>query len=194
MRHQITPPYDNSSDLAWDGVNSYLYDAQGRICAVASTSVPGMTTLTGYVYDAGRASVSKGSITAWNCDPASNGFKTIRDYVIGPSGDAISEVGVDASGSMYLQRTYVSAAGKLIATYDPDGLHFRATDWLGTFRAGTDSHGVLEVTSSMLPFGDGLNGDVNTPDPRHFTGKEPEVPLWVGRDGAEVNMVVKHFI
>ena len=73
---------------------------------------------------------------------------------------------------MHLQRTYVSAAGKLIATYDPDGLHFRPTDWLGSFRAGTDSRGVLEETSSMLPFGDGLNGEANAPDPHHFTGKE----------------------
>lgn len=101
---------------------------------------------------------SKGSITAWSCDPSSNGYKTIQDYVIGPGGNAVSEVGMASNGSMFRQRTYVSAAGKLIATYDPDGLHFRATHWLGTFRAGTDAQGAVEETSSTLPFGDQLNG------------------------------------
>ena len=44
------------------------------------------------------------------------------------------------------------AAGKLIATYDPDGLHFYMTDPLGTRRAQTDYAGVLEQTCSSLPY------------------------------------------
>ena len=155
-----------------DGVNSYLYDAEGKICAMASTPVPGLTTMIGYLYNADGVRVSKGSITAWSCDISSNGYKTIQDYVIGPGGDAVSEVGMNADGSMSMQRTYVSAAGKLIATYDANGLHFRATDWLGSMRASTDARGVLEEESSMLPFGDQLTGDLLYPDSHHFTGKE----------------------
>jgi hypothetical protein len=44
--------YDAAGDLLNDGLNQYLYDAEGRVCAVASTPVPGMTILTGYIYDA----------------------------------------------------------------------------------------------------------------------------------------------
>src|SRR5271157_1402301 len=58
--------YDASGDVLNDGVNTYLYDAEGRICtprtktclwgpricAVASTPIPGMTVMTGYLYGA----------------------------------------------------------------------------------------------------------------------------------------------
>lgn len=52
--------YDAAGDTLYDGVNSYLYDAEGRICAVNSTPVPGLTTMTGYVYDADGTRVAKG--------------------------------------------------------------------------------------------------------------------------------------
>jgi hypothetical protein len=56
--------YDTAGNVINDGVNSYLYDAEGRICAVANSPVPGMTTMTEYIYDAEGNRVAKGSITS----------------------------------------------------------------------------------------------------------------------------------
>jgi RHS repeat-associated protein len=167
--------YDPSGDVLNDGTNQYLYDGEGRICAVASTPVAGISTYTGYIYDADGTRVAKGRITAWSCDPAVNGFQTTSDYILGPSGEQVTEMAMDANNSMAWQHTNVYAAGKLLATYDNNGLHFYLNDPLGTRRAQTDYAGVLEQTCSSLPFGDALNcsgGNQNAPTEHHFTGKE----------------------
>jgi RHS repeat-associated protein len=191
--------YDAAGDMLTDGVNQYLYDAEGRVCAVASTPVPGMTILTGYIYDADGNRVAKGTIQTWgSCDPTVNGFLAggnETDYVLGPGGEQVTELAQDANGSMNWQRTYVYAAGSLIATYnpapnpqfnqaqynpstptvDPPSLampSFRLTDWLGTMRATTDAWGVVQSTCTGLPFGDGVACSGDIPDPHHFTGKE----------------------
>ena len=177
--------YDASGDMLNDGVNQYLYDGEGRICAVTSTPVPGMTTMTGYLYDADGARVAKGRITAWSCDPTVSGFQTTNDYILGPGGQQAAKMGVDTASSanpasdsnsaLTWQHTNVYAAGTLIATYDNDGLHFYFNDPLGTRRAQTDYAGVLEQTCSSLPFGDGLScsgGNLQAPTEHHFTGKE----------------------
>lgn len=167
------PYYDDAGNMMTDGVNSYLYDADGRICAVASTAIDGMTILTGYLYDADGVRIGKGSISAWSCDPTVNGYQPLQDFVIGSSGAPVSEVGVDSDdGTLTAQRTYVYAGGKLIATYNPDGLHFRATDWLGSLRASTDAQGTLQSNSSTLPFGDQFTATGNPADKYDFTGKE----------------------
>jgi len=178
--------YDPSGDVINDGVNQYLYDADGRICAVASMPVPGITTMTGYIYDANGQRVAKGSISTWSCDPAISGFQTTNDYSLGQGGEQVTETGIDANGTRAWQHTNVYAAGKLIATYDLDGVHFYLNDPLGTRRAQTDYAGVLEQTCSGLPFGDGLAcipstqyatqnhlaGSLQYPTEHHFTGKE----------------------
>jgi RHS repeat-associated protein len=83
--------------------------------------------------------------------------------------------------------TNVWAGGKLLATYDNDGLHFYFDDPLGTRRAQTDSSGVIEQTCSSLSYGDQLScvsqpdtgGNISpyiaslyAPTEHHFTGKE----------------------
>jgi RHS repeat-associated protein len=179
-----------------------------RFCAVASSPIPGMTAMTGCLCNADRTPsrrplappqvadgtrVAKGSISAWSCDPGVNGFQTTSDYILGPPYENCREqsveMGVDANNSMAWQHTNVWAAGKLLATYDNDGLHFYLNDplpgspaiglrrWggLGTRRAQTDYAGVLEQTCSSLPFGDGLScsgGNLQSPTEHHFTGKE----------------------
>jgi RHS repeat-associated protein len=169
--------YDASGDVTYDGQNQYLYDGDGRICAVASTPIPGMTTMTGYVYDASGTRVAKGTIITWSCDPAVNGFQTTSDYVLGPSGEQITEMGMDTNSNgnaMAWQHTNVWAGGSLIATYDNDGLHFYFNDPLGTRRVQTDYAGVIEQTCQSLPYGDGLSctGSAQYPTEHHFTGKE----------------------
>jgi RHS repeat-associated protein len=106
-----------------------------------------------------------------------NGFSQEAGYVVGPSGEQLTEV--DGSGNWL--HTNVYAGGKLIGTYDGSvsapTLHFHIDDPLGTRRAQVSATGVLEATYQSLPFGDGLNPIAYTttaddPTENHFTGKE----------------------
>ena len=133
-----------------------------------------------YLYDADGTRVAKGRISAWSCDPAVNGFQTTNDYILGPGGEQVTEMGVNTTAgssatTLAWQHTNVYAGSSLIATYDNDGLHFYLNDPLGTRRAQTDYAGVLEQTCSSLPFGDQLTctgGNLQAPTEHHFTGKE----------------------
>ena len=176
--------YDGAGDVTADGANQYVYDAEGRLCAVQSMDPLTGTfdgNWTGYLYDAAGNRVAKGSlssnVTASNaCDITTNGFVQTAGYVVGPSGEQLTEV--DASNNW--KHTNVYAGGKQIGIYDGNvsapTLHFYFDDPLGTRRAQTNSSGVLEATYQSLPFGDGLaqNPVTTTDDPteNHFTGKE----------------------
>jgi RHS repeat-associated protein len=168
--------YDASGDVVADGVNQYLYDAEGRICAVTNTALAG-TTMTGYLYDADGARVAKGAITSWSCDPTVNGFTTTSDYVLGPGGEQMTEMDMGANNTMAWQHTNVWVGNQLMATYDKDGLHFHFTNWLGSRRAQADYAGVMEQTCASLPYGDSLNCtlSIQNPTEHHFTGKERDV-------------------
>ena len=169
------PQYDAAGDMQTDGANQYLYDAEGRVCAVASVDGGGDTILTGYLYNGEGARVSKGTITAWSCDPVISGFATSNDYVLGLSGEQVTEMGMNSSNTLAFQHSNVYAAGILLATYDKDGLlHFYLNDPLGTRRAQTDYAGVSEQTCFSLPFGDSLDcsNSIQFPTEQHFTGKE----------------------
>jgi RHS repeat-associated protein len=154
--------------------------------------------------DAEGARVAKGTITYFTCDfnPADtynpstntgfNGFQTTNDYILGPGGEQMTEMGINATATPNCpantpcwQHTNVYANGALTATYDAVGLHFYFNDPLGTRRAQTDYEGVLEQLCSGLPFGDALNcttppngngtnypASLAAPTEHHFTGKE----------------------
>jgi hypothetical protein len=132
------------------------------------------------LYGADGTRVAKGSITTWSCDPAASGFQTINDYVLGPGGEQVTEMGVGsattgstASGLAW-QHTNVWAGGKLLGTYDNDGLHFYFDDPLGTRRAQTDYAGVVEQTCQSLPYGDGLGNPIGCASQKlHPGGKRP---------------------
>jgi RHS repeat-associated protein len=108
-----------------DGQNQYLYDAEGRICAVASSPVPSMTVMTGYLYDADGTRVAKGRISTWSCDPSpgANGFQTTNDYILGPSGEQVTEMGMGGTSNgattsgLAWQHTNAWAAGNLLYDY-----------------------------------------------------------------------------
>jgi RHS repeat-associated protein len=170
--------YDASGDMTVDGTagNSYLYDAEGRICAV-SDDVAGTYTMTGYLYDADGNRVAKGTIASMtSCDPGSNGFQLTESYVLGPSGEELTML----DGNSNWQRTNVFGGGKQLATYDSNGLHFQVTDPLGTRRVQTSAVGQPETDFQSWPFGDQLTvyPDPDAPTtaddatPLHFTGKE----------------------
>jgi trimeric autotransporter adhesin len=178
--------YDASGDVVNDGVSQYLYDGDGRICAVAYALLPNETTLIGYVYNASGERVSKGTITAWSCDPAISGFTATNDYVLGLGGEQVTEMAIAANKTMAWQHTNVYAAGHLFATYDNNGLHFYLNDVVGTRRIQTDYAGVMEQSCSGLPFGDDLDCSNSTqfPTEHHFTGKERDAETGLDYFGA----------
>ena len=170
--------YDPSGNgnVVNDNLNQYLYDAEGRICAVQSTPMPGDTQMIGYLYNAEGVRVAKGSITTLSCNLSINGFQLTGSYVLGQGGEELTQL----DGNNNWQRTNVYGAGKLLATYDPVGLHFHLTDPLGTRREQTSSVGQPETDIQSLPFGNQLNsfsdqsapGTADDATPLHFTGKE----------------------
>jgi RHS repeat-associated protein len=149
--------YDSSGDVMQDNQNQYLYDGEGRLCAVKNLIFGAMT---GYVYGADGTRVSTGTISTWgSCDPAANGYQATKDSILGPAGGQLTETGIDASGKVVWANTNVWAGGQLIATYDPNGLHFYLSDWNGSRRVQTDYAGVVERSCTNLPYGNGLSCD-----------------------------------
>jgi YD repeat-containing protein len=62
--------YDGAGDVTNDGSNQYLYDAEGRICAMRNS----IESVTGYLYDSEGRRVAKGSLSNFSCDLNANGF------------------------------------------------------------------------------------------------------------------------
>ena len=153
-------------------MNQYLYDGEGRICAVSQQYGSG-AVLTGYLYNADGVRVAKGTLSSFSCDLSSNGFTLSASYVLDQSGNQVTEMSGPA-GNQVWKHTNVWAGSTLLASYDADGLHFHVNDPLGTRRVQTDQYGVVEQSCQSLPFGDALScsGSVTTPTEHHFTGKE----------------------
>jgi RHS repeat-associated protein len=173
-----TPAYDPSGNITNDLQNQYLYDAEGRVCAVQIPSVPSLPNqMVQYLYDAEGNRIGKGTITQWSCDTDANGFSLTSEYVLGQGGEQVTEIDGSPNGGKPVH-TNAYAGGQLIATYDNLGLHYQLPDWLGTRRLQVSPAGAIEETCQSLPFGDQLNcvqtnlgtGDDSTE--HHFTGKE----------------------
>jgi RHS repeat-associated protein len=163
--------YDAVGNVTNDGANAYLYDGEGRTCAVS-----GLGGAFGYIYDAEGRRVAKGTISTFSCNLSSNGFTLTESYVLGQGGEQLTTL----NGNQNWQRTNIYGGKQLLATYDVHGLHFHLTDPLGTRRVQTSAVGEPEEDCQGLPFGDGLNC-YPTPNPPataddsnqlHFTGKE----------------------
>jgi RHS repeat-associated protein len=184
--------YDPSGNVTSDNANQYLYDGEGRICAVYDRTFGGMTE---YIYDAEGTRVAKGTISNWaaGCDTTQNGFSLSNTYVIGPSGEQLTET--DGYGNWV--HTNVYAAGQLMATYSyTDNSHaatdtyFALSDWLGTKRAVVSAGG-CGTGYVGLPYGDSLTatslpGFTPCPDAteNHFTGKERDTESGLDYFGA----------
>lgn len=93
------------------------------------------SVMTGYVYGADGTRVSTGMIsTRRSCDPSVNGYQAVKESISGPTGGQLTETGLDANGNVAWAHTNVWAGGALIATYDPNGIHFYLNDWTGSRR------------------------------------------------------------
>jgi RHS repeat-associated protein len=172
--------YDASGDVWNDGTNQYLYDAEGRICAVKYPAlVGGPPAMIQYLYDAEGRRVAKGTISVWSCDAST--FSENEGYMIGPSGEQLTEV--DGQGSPL--HTNVFADGHLIATYDPQSIHFHLSDWLSTRRVTTDYLGNTESIFYSLPFGEMIPQNQSLGATEHFfTGKERDTESGLDYFGA----------
>ena len=177
--------YDAAGDVTYDGLNTYLYDAEGRICAVKNS----VGSITGYVYDAagirttpttktrrwGPRYVARLGLGAMSCNFAPSGvaWDIHANWALGQGGEQVAEF----NGAGTWQHSNIFA-GKLTGTYDTKGLHFYLDDWLGTRRIQTNSTGQLEMTCQSLPCGNGQNcittslTTADNPTEQFFTGKE----------------------
>lgn len=195
------PLYDNGGNMTNDGRNVYLYDAEGRVCAVqAPPVISGMPiVMQQYIYDAEGRRVAKGTISSWSCNTDTNGFVQTVAYVDGPDDQQMTEMSVAVNGAMSWVHTNVTAGGKLVATYQNDNggttpetgnLHFALLDWLGTKRLQTSHDGTYDNSWRSLPFGDvppsPPGGSYSTPDAteQHFTGKERDTESGLDYFGA----------
>jgi RHS repeat-associated protein len=160
--------YDRDGNPSFDGGYFYLYDGEGRVCAIRSLNT---TAATGYVYDADGERVGKGTLTSFSCNLSTNGFATTNAFVIGLDGGQLTEI----NGSKAWQHTNLFLDGQLFATYKSSHLYFSLNDWLGTRRAEVSSSGCTATTYSNLPYGDQLvtsGGGCPYITEQHFTGKE----------------------
>jgi RHS repeat-associated protein len=124
--------------------------------------------MVGYLYDAEGNRIGKGSIQQWNCNSDTNGFSLTNEYVLGQSGEQVTEL--DGNGGWL--HTNACAGGQMIATYDTQGLHYQISDWLGNRRVQTNSTGAVELTWQNLPFGELTPSSTLGATEHHFTGKE----------------------
>ena len=172
--------------MTYDGLNSYLYDAEGRLCAVQNS----VGNMTGYFYDGSGIRVARGKLTSFNCDINFNhtisrgyptnsydGFTPLTSWALGQGGEQLSEFSVSGSTGTW-KHSNVYAGGKLLGTYDTKGLHFYLDDWLGSRRIQTNALGQLELTCQSLPYCNGENciatalSTAEDPTEQFFTGKE----------------------
>lgn len=169
--NQISAPgysYYPDGGLHTDGTNIYLYDGEGRLCAV-QRNIVGPASIEGYLYDAEGNRIAKGTLSALSCDLNINNFTTTETMWIGPEG------ATDSVSSITSETSNIYAEGQLIATYDSSQVyHFHYTDWLGTRRIQTDSSGNIETSFLNRPFGDSdqLSTDPTDASNIHFTGHE----------------------
>jgi RHS repeat-associated protein len=164
--------YDPAGDVTYDGANNYLYDGEGRLCAVQTGGNGGPAT--GYLYNAEGTRVVKGSMSSFSaCPNSASSFSAVQaQYLLDQSGDQVTEL----NGAGTWVHSNIWAAGTLDATYDMYGLHFHLSDWLGTRRMQTAAGGSWEQQYQSLPFGDGYtilrSTTADDATEHHFTGKE----------------------
>jgi len=81
--------YDAAGNLTDDGSNQYLYDGEGRVCAVYHYQTP--SSITEYIYDPMGNRVAKGAISTFSCNSVTNGFTFTNLYVDDMQGEQLME-------------------------------------------------------------------------------------------------------
>jgi len=156
--------YYANGDVRQDLQNTYLYDAEGRVCAVDST----LSGVTLYIYNASGTRVAKGS-GSFSCNLSTNGFTVTHRYILDVAGRQMTEY--DGSGNWL--HSNVFANGELLATYSSTGspMAFALNDWLGTKRVQAKADGEFDLSFVSLPYGDQMLSSTGATE-QFFTGKE----------------------
>jgi RHS repeat-associated protein len=162
--------YDNSGDVTTDTLNSYLYDGEGRLCAVKNSN----QSVYQYVYDAEGNRVAKATLTSWPTSclaPASApGFAAQTLYLRGSGSAQTTEL----NGAGLWQHTNYFGGPAPMATWSSSGswaFAFHITDQLGSRRVLASAQGAVLETCQNLPYGNGETCAA-TPTEHLFTGKE----------------------
>jgi RHS repeat-associated protein len=197
----VTPVYDASGNVLYDGNNEYWYDAEGRICA---SSVIGGGGVYQYAYDAEGARYAVGTLTnapatytpsgstykSPTCAvPSGSNFSLSNQYLVDLAGNQVTEINNSTGATgMAWAHSNVWIGGENLATYDYYGpaLHFNLEDPLGTKRVVANILGEPDEMCTSLPFGNDTGNpwqvncqmetnSLNTysdPSEHHYTGKE----------------------
>jgi RHS repeat-associated protein len=167
---QGTDGYDVAGNVTYDGNNIYVYDIQGRLCAVQTGGNGG--SVTGYLYNADGQRVAKGAMSSLSCPTTAASFSlVISQYLLGQGGEQVTEL--DGTGAWV--HTNVWAGGRLLSTYQGSELYYALTDWLGTKRVELGAASKCTAKYSSMPFGNDLaqvSGTCTDATEHHFTGKE----------------------
>lgn len=158
--------YDDAGDVLNDNRNQYMYDADGRICAVAYNNGTGWS-YDEYLYDAEGYRVGKVAESSLNCAvPTST---PSHEYLLDLGDQQVTEL-VPSGDSMTPLHSNIFA-GPVLATYTfPDnGVHFALTDPLGTRRVQVSGAGVAELGFVSLPYGNNL-GNTDVPQSINYAG------------------------
>ena len=171
------PGRDGAGNIVNDGNYRYVYDLDGRICAVENLLT---TAATQYVYDAEGNRVGRGTLNNFpavgaTCPAptAANGFTLTTTWLRGASGAQDAEIDWSA-GSVTGWHQNVFSGSELLATYTAAGITFHLNDWLGTRRVDLNSSGQVVQAWYSNPWGaylTTLNSSADTTN-QHFTGQE----------------------
>ncbi len=160
MNNQIAGlSYDGAGNVMADNYNSYVYDAEGRICALHNLASGNVTQ---YIYDASGTRVAKLQLnpsdytlplTSAICNqvPASTAIVPGNSafYLLDQGGNQVTEL----EGSGAWKHTNAWQGGHLTVTYDPQGEHYYIADPLGTKRVQASAGGLAELNCLTLPWG-----------------------------------------
>ena len=119
--------YDAAGEVTYDGVNNYLYDAEGRVCAVRNF----VGTTAGYIYDAAGIRVAKVKLNQFSCN-LGYGYTTTNSYVLGLGGEQITEFNINSGASVWAHTNVFSGGGLLATAW---------IGWLATWMAFAESLG-----------------------------------------------------
>jgi RHS repeat-associated protein len=164
--------YDSAGDVTTDPLNSYLYDGEGRLCAVQNSN----KSVYQYVYDAEGRRVAKATLTSWpsSCLAPSSapGFSAQVLYLRGSGGMQTTEL---TGAGAWVHTNFFGGPAPMV-TYASSGwaFAFHFTDYLGSRRALTDAQGNVLETCQNLPYGNAETCGT-TPTEHLFTGKERDV-------------------
>jgi RHS repeat-associated protein len=147
-----TPIYDGAGNLLTDNLNTYTWDAYGKMTTVNT----GAATVTA-VYDA------LGRMVENNAGGSSS------EFIYSPTGAKLAKV-----NGLALVNAFIGLPGGGKAIYNSSGVlaHYRHSDWLGSSRLTSTGTQTLYSSTAYAPFGEQY-ATSGTGDPS-FTGQDQD--------------------